>query len=81
MRKFAPLEKYLKHNGSASITLRFSDIERIIGEELCPSARKYHAYWHLSKTHMLPQSVDDAGYQISSVDLSGETVVIRKKAY
>ncbi len=79
MGKFDPLRKHLEQNGSDRITLSFSDIERIIGEELCPSARKHHAYWRLSKTHMLPQAVDDAGYSVESVQLTNETVSFSKK--
>lgn len=79
MGKFAPLAQYLQHNDADIITLRFTDIERIIGDELYPSARKYHAYWHLSKTHMLPQAVDEAGYEVDSVNLPEETVILKKR--
>ncbi len=81
MRKFDPLEKYLSYSGLDTITLKFSDIEKNIGEDLCSSARRYHAYWRLSKTHMLPQAVDDAGYCVDSVQLADEIVVFRKKSY
>ncbi len=79
MGKFDPLAKYLSHNGSTTIKLRFSEIEKILGEELYPSARKYHSYWHLSKTHMLPQAVDEAGYYVDTVQLAEEIVILRKK--
>ena len=79
MGKFSPLTRYLQQKGSNVITLSFSDIERIISEKLYPSARKYHAYWHLSKTHMLPQAVDEAGYYVEEVMLKDEIVTLRKK--
>lgn len=79
MGKFDPLGKHLANDGAQIIKLSFAEIESIIGEELCDSARKYHAYWHLSKTHMLPRAVDDAGYTIDSVQLEEEIVCFRKK--
>ena len=79
MGKFDSLRRFLEEKHSDRIALSFRDVERIIGEELCPSARKYHAYWRLSKTHMLPQAVDEAGYSIESVQLAEETVSFRRK--
>lgn len=79
MYKFAPLTRYLESCESEVVLLSFSDIERIISDELCPSARKYVAYWHLSKTHMLPQAVDSAGYTMESVSLAEEKIVLRRK--
>ncbi|MBQ9429143.1 MAG: hypothetical protein IJU41_06320 [Clostridia bacterium] len=79
MYKFDPLTDYLEKRGTDTVTLSFSDIERIISVKLCPSARKYQQYWQLCKTHRLPLAVDCAGYTIDSVSLTEEKVVIKKK--
>lgn len=79
MSKFDPLTKYLEKSGKENIVLTFSEIEHILSEKLCPSAHKYSAYWHLSKTHTLPLAVECADYTIDSVDLQKETVRIKKK--
>ena len=80
MGKFEFLTHYLKHEDDDVVTLKFSDIERIIGEELCPSAHKYAAYWRLTDRHMLPRAVDAAGYAVERVHLKDQVVILRKKA-
>ena len=77
--KFVPLKQYLEGSSLSYIKLSFTDIERILNFSLCNSAYKYRVYWSLSKTHMLPQIVEEAGYFIEEVDMKNQTVVFRKK--
>lgn len=75
--KFRPLEIFLESQHKPKIQLTFEEIERIIGMPLCESAYKYTAYWHPSKTHVLPNMIIDAGYIIESVDLQQKLIILR----
>ena len=77
--KFFPLKQYLEDSSLSYVKLSFTDIERILKFSLCNSAYKYREYWSLSKTHMLPQVVEEAGYFIEEVDMKNQTAVFRKK--
>ena len=77
--KFAPITDYLKSSTASEITLTFSQIEKIIGNPLCRSARMYSAYWHPSKTHMLPLAWEDAGYLLHDLDMSSEMVTLVRR--
>ena len=77
--KFEPLSSYLQLRKPQHITLTFCEIENILGFELCPSAREYSAYWHLSKTHMLPQAWDSVGYSLESLDMSKQIITLIRK--
>lgn len=44
-RKYAPLTEYLSQISSNEITLPLSEIEKIIGDKLPPSAYKHEAWW------------------------------------
>ena len=77
--KFDPLKKYLKEMKKNEVTLSFSDVEKIIGTELCKSAYNYSAYWHPSPTHTLPNTILDAGYKIAAVDLLAKRIQLEKQ--
>ena len=79
MYKFQPLTAYLDSCEKEWVTLSFSDIERIISDNLCMSARKYRAYWHLSRTHMMPIAIAAAGYTVESVSLAEKRIVLKKE--
>lgn len=77
--KFSALRKYLDECDRTELTLSFSDIEEILGTSLCKSAYSYAAYWKPSDTHILPNIIIDAGYQIELVDLLQEIVQLKKQ--
>ncbi len=77
--KFTALKNYLIKSSKNSITLSFDEIEKLIGAKLCKSARTYSAYWSPSKTHIMPNTIQDAGYNIALVDFVGECVYLEKK--
>jgi len=77
--KFDALKKYLQAFGKDKITLSFAEIEEIIGTELCKSAYNYSAYWYPSPTHILPNTILDAGYKIASVNLLAKNVLMEKQ--
>lgn len=77
--KFDALKKYLQETNQDVATLSFSEIEEIIGTKLCKSAYNYSAYWHPSPTHTLPNTILDAGYKITLVDLLAKRITVEKQ--
>lgn len=77
--KFSKLKTYLQNVNKTMLTLSFKKIEDIIGSELCKSAYSYPQYWQPSATHVLPNTIIDAGYTISSVNLSTKQVMLAKE--
>ena len=76
MGKFQNLEDYLKREkteGKNEFSLSLSEIEKILGFELAPTARKYSAYWNTSSGNSISQAVLSAGYEMKS-DLKNGTV-------
>ena len=76
---FQNLVNYLQIQDSITIELSFSQIETILGFQLCYSARKFRVYWNKSKTHMLPLVCDEAGFVIECLDMDREKVLFVKK--
>ena len=59
--------------------LTFTDIEAIIGYNLCKSAYNYSAYWTPSPTHTMPNTILAAGFKVVSVDLLSNSLLLRKQ--
>lgn len=78
MGKFYPLTNYLSNITEKNLVLSFFEIERIISEQLCYSAYTYRAYWAPSKTHMLPNAILEAGFEIDNIDLSKQRIILKK---
>lgn len=76
--KFINLEKFLSSQDKQYLDLSFSEIENIIGENLCPSAYKYKPYWHTSKTHTLPNLILDCGYKIIETNLIDKIIKLQR---
>lgn len=76
--KFSKLKQYLEDCGKSELTLTFAEIEEIIGCSLCKSAYNYSAYWNLSPTHTMPNTILAAGYKIAKIDLYAQNIVIQK---
>lgn len=76
--KFDPLTQYLLKQRSNQLVLTFSEIEKILHFKLCASARKHMAYWHISDTHILPQSIEKSGYSITHIDIAKEIIELKK---
>ncbi|MFR0960283.1 DUF4268 domain-containing protein [Streptococcus salivarius] len=77
--KFSKLNQYLENCGKTELTLTFTDIEAIIGCNLCKSAYNYSAYWTPSPTHTMPNAILAAGFKVVSVDLHSNTLLLRKQ--
>jgi len=80
-RKFAELRKFFDTSQEKGITLTFNQIEELINNPLCASARKYHAYWYPSQTHTITRCWVENGYRTAQVDLGAETITFEKEVY
>lgn len=65
--------------GKLELTLKFVDIEEIIGCSLCKSAYNYAAYWSPSPTHTMPNTILAAGYKITSVDILSKSILLKRQ--
>ena len=76
--KFNLLKEYLVSCNKDEIELSCEEIENIIGTPLCKSAYSYKAYWNPSATHIMPNTIIDAGYEITDVDLIDKKIELRR---
>jgi hypothetical protein len=75
--KYGPLYNHLDGAGRVLVRLTFAEIERVLGDELPPSARKHQAWWANESrggTHSHARSWLDAGYRTQNLDLNAQTV-------
>ncbi len=81
MSKYDPLKNYLRQATESALTLKFVEIEQILGFDLPASAYKYASWWANSArggAHM--KSWRDAGWEVSKIDLSGRRVTFRRRS-
>jgi hypothetical protein len=76
MAKYDPLREYLAARTEPFLMLSFSEIERILGEELPASARRHQAWWanETDGNHAEARAWLDAGYRTRGLDLNAETI-------
>jgi len=66
-RKYAPLTEYLSQIGSNEIILTLSEIEKIIGAKLPPSAYKHEVWWaNNDETHTQRLGWTNAGFEVTN---------------
>ncbi|MET0492948.1 MAG: hypothetical protein ABW000_07425, partial [Actinoplanes sp.] len=74
--KYSPLTRWLlEHTEEGPIGISFSEVERIIGVPLAPSARIYLPYWY-SAQNSLGKAIAAAGFKASNVSLASERLVL-----
>jgi len=79
--RYAPLARYLRAQPRRELTLSFRDLERILGWELPPSARRHRAWWSNSSAgHSHARGWLDAGCRVSRVDLDRALVTFAPTA-
>lgn len=82
MSKYAPLYRYLAAQPATNtaITLRFDQVEQILGARLPPSAHIYHPWWanEAGGRHVQAHAWTHAGWLVDGVDLAGERVHFRR---
>lgn len=80
MLKYAPLHQHLANSKSGVLSLTFSEIEKIIGAKLPPSAFKYREWWanDFIGRHTQAHAWGYAGYKVAHVDFANTYVVFRR---
>ncbi|MBD2459437.1 helix-turn-helix domain-containing protein [Oscillatoria sp. FACHB-1407] len=77
--KYEPLLNYLRRSDRPEITLTFTEIETIIGDELPTSARRQKAWWsNRTKGALQASAWMMAGYLVEAIDVAHESVTFRK---
>lgn len=56
----------------------FSEIERILGFGLPPSARRHRAWWANTESHSQARAWLAAGWRVDTVDMDAEIVTLRR---
>jgi hypothetical protein len=76
MPKYTPLRDNLSRAAHDSITLSFSDIEKIIGTPLPKSAHKYREWWsnEADGRHVQAHSWMEAGYRVDDVNQTARRI-------
>jgi hypothetical protein len=73
--KYHPLFEHLLFSGQGRLAMTFSEIEKVIGGSLPPSARKREEWWSNSPSgHSQARAWMRASYRASQVNLANETV-------
>ncbi|MEM9121026.1 MAG: DUF4268 domain-containing protein [Cyanobacteria bacterium P01_F01_bin.56] len=77
--RYAPLAVWLQSQMSDRITCTFKEIEIVIQDELPPSARQHRNWWaNDSVSHAQSIQWLEAGWRVSSVNMSTERVVFSR---
>ncbi len=79
MSKYAALGDYLKRQHREMVPLTFSEIERITGTKLPPSARKHRPWWSNNPQNSVMTKVWlGAGFESEQVDMQNRKLVFRR---
>ena len=83
MSKYQPLHDYLTHlpTTTADVTLRFDEVEHILGERLPASASQHRPWWANptnKRDHPYAQAWLAAGWRVDAVDLTRRWVRFRR---
>jgi hypothetical protein len=82
MGKYEPLTDHLQGRAPREWAASFTQIEKILGFKLPPSARRYREWWgnQAGAGHSQARGWQDAGWQVWKVDLRGEKVIFQRRA-
>lgn len=70
MSKYDPLREFLEKQSRPLIRMSFEQIERIIGEDLPPSARHHRAWWSNNQSNsVMTRAWREAGFKSERVDM------------
>ncbi len=79
-RKFDSLTEHFRKYNEAVFTLSFKDIENIIGEPLCESARKRREYWYRRGEKNISFCWQSNGYKIRNLNLTDARIVFERES-
>lgn len=75
MSKYDPLQSHLKELPGSQLPMTFSEVERVLGFPLPPSARSHPAWWSNNRgTNVAVKAWRDAGWRTSRVSIPEERV-------
>lgn len=75
MSKYQPLQEYLLNSNANTLSLSFSDIEKILGFKLPASSLKHRAWWSNNPSNnVMTEAWIKAGYETGEVDLESKTL-------
>lgn len=81
MSKYDPLQRHLARRTGDEIPMTFSDVERILGFALPPSARLHQPWWSNNVgTHVAARAWRSAGFKTARLDLAAERVTFVREA-
>lgn len=79
MAKYSALGDYLKRQHRETVPLTFSEIERITGAKLPPSARKHRPWWSNNPHNSVMTKVWlEAGFASEQVDMQSRKLIFRR---
>lgn len=79
MSKYDPLTRHLALRNQARIQMGFDELERLLGFQLPPSARKHRAWWSNNPSNsVMTKAWLAAGYQSEQVDLDAEKLTFAR---
>lgn len=79
MSKYQPLEDYLKEAQNDNLTMKFSDIENVIGFTLPPSSLRHRAWWsNNASNNVMTLAWVNAGFETENVDMEDKKLVFRR---
>lgn len=80
--KYESLAAHLVSADADQWSATFAQVEQVLGFPLPPSARKHREWWsnQSGAGHSQARGWQDAGWQVSKVDLKEEEVVFRRRA-
>lgn len=78
-KKYRYLSEYLSNSNKKSITLSFSEIEKILQFELPDSARNHRPFWANTTSHSIALSWLSVGYETVRVNMKKQIVVFEKQ--
>lgn len=79
MSKYQPLQEYLLNSNASTLSLKFSDIEKILGFKLPASSYKHRAFWSNNPSNnVMTEAWLKAGYETQEVDLAARKLIFLK---
>lgn len=76
MGKYDPLNRYLKSQPGTTVPMSFTEIERIIGFKLPPSAYRHRPWWSNNASNsVITNAWLEAGYRTEQVDMARKKLV------
>ena len=77
---FAPLGEYLSQQTEDSVSLSFTEVEKVIGKPLCKSAFKFYSYWYPGYNRPISNVIYNAGFDVDRVDLKNQMLYLIRAA-